>query len=354
MIDQKTANKRTGKILFITDYRATAIVHTLEHEPRVEVWIILGRIIVGKAIQAAASTPPPATNVRTLLNRFENVFRLIRYLGKTTPRSLLMKRASTNWNPIAGFAVVLMLASQPLAQSSAKGKPQKPDQTKAESQTAKRVSFVKAVVIDDRFSALRREPSLQSEVIHRLRLGHTVYVIHQDNFETSHSAFCRIAASRRTRGWIYRTAIAVQGRAGEDQRIMKLIDGTSDGLDRIALCRILIERFGQSALVPRALLRMGEEGERAAETLTQRARKRITEAAAAGASSSLRDFYLNDSTLDRYSKLRIVFEFNEQTREYIYDGRAYRDLLSRSPHSEEALLARQRLGRVKDKTARRQ
>ena len=265
-----------------------------------------------------------------------------------------MKSVAIRRNPIAGFAVILMLVSHPLTQSSAKANQRKPNQAITQSQTTKRVSFVKAVVIDDRFSALRREPSLQSEVIHRLRLGHTVYVIHPGNGDTSHPAFCRIAASRRTRGWIYRTAIAVQGRAGEDQRITKLIEGTSDGLDRIALCRILIERFIQSPLVPRALLRMGEEGERAADTLTQRARKRITESAAASTSSSLRDLYLNDSTLDRYSKLRMVFDFNEQTREYIYDGRAYRDLLSRSPHSEEALLARQRLGRVKDKNARRQ
>jgi len=264
-----------------------------------------------------------------------------------------MKSVLIKGNPFAGFAVILMLVSHPLAQSSARANPRKPDETKAESQPAKRVSFVKAVVIDDRFSALRREPSLQSEVIHRLRLGHTVYVIHPGNGDTSHPAFCRIAASRRTRGWIYRTAIAVQGRAGEDQRIMKLIEGTSDGLDRIALCRILVERFSQSPLVPRALLIMGDEGERAAETLTQRSRKRISETAEASA-SSLRDFYLNDSTLDRYSKLRIVFDFNEQTREYIYDGRAYRDLVSRSPHSEEALLARQRLSRVKDKNAKRQ
>src|SRR6185295_657352 len=147
---------------------------------------------------------------------------------------------------------------------------------------------------------------------------------------------------------------STRGSAGEDQRIMKLIEGTSDGLERIALCRILIERFGQSPLVPRALLIMGDEGERAAETLTQRARKRVGEAAGASAISGLRDLYLNDSTLDRYSKLRIVFDFNEQTREYIYDGKAYRDLVSRSPHSEEALLARQRLGRVKDKNVSRQ
>ena len=60
MIDRKTASKKTGKILFIFDYRSTAIVHTLEHAARAEVWIILGRIIVGKAIQAAAITPLPS------------------------------------------------------------------------------------------------------------------------------------------------------------------------------------------------------------------------------------------------------------------------------------------------------
>jgi len=265
-----------------------------------------------------------------------------------------MKSVAIRRNPIAGFAVILMLVSHPLTQSSAKANQRKPNQAITQSQTTKRVSFVKAVVIDDRFSALRREPGLQSEVIHRLRLGHTVYIIYPGNDEASHSAFCRIAASRRTRGWIYRTAIAVQGRAGEDQRIMKLIEGTSDGLDRIALCRILIERFSQSPLIPRALLIMGDEGERAAETLTQRARKRVGEAAGASVTPSLRDLYLNDAALDRYSKLRIVFDFNELTREYIYDGKAYRELVSRSPHSEEALLARQRLGRVKDKNATRQ
>ena len=46
MIDSETASKKTGKILFITDYRSTAIVHTLEHAARAEVWIMLGRNIV--------------------------------------------------------------------------------------------------------------------------------------------------------------------------------------------------------------------------------------------------------------------------------------------------------------------
>jgi len=50
MIDSETASKKTGKILFISDYRSTAIVHTLEHGARAEVWIILGAFSFGKAI----------------------------------------------------------------------------------------------------------------------------------------------------------------------------------------------------------------------------------------------------------------------------------------------------------------
>jgi hypothetical protein len=264
-----------------------------------------------------------------------------------------MKGVPITRTPIAGFMLVLVLVNHSLAQPPTKANPRSGSPTGALNQTSKRVSFVKAVVIDDRFSALRREASLQSEVIHRLRLGHTVFIIHTGGYDPGRSGFFRIAASRRTRGWIYRSAIAVQGRAGEDQRIMKLIEGTRDGFDRIALCRILIERFSQSPLLPRALLMMGEEGERAAETLSQRARKRIAEAAGISASPGLRDFYLNDAALDRYSKLRIVFDFSEETKDYVYDGRAYRDLVSRLPHSEEALLARQRLDRAKDRNGKR-
>jgi len=132
----------------------------------------------------------------------------------------------------------------------------------------------------------------------------------------------------------------VQGRTGEDQRIMKLIKG-SDGVDKIALCRILSQRFSQSQLVPRAMLVLGEEAERVAEALSQRTRRRLAEVR--GADASLRDYYLSDAGLDRYSKLGVVFDFNEATGESVYDGQAYREVVRRFPDGEEASLARQRL-----------
>ena len=200
--------------------------------------------------------------------------------------------------------------------------------------------YLKAFVIDDRLSALRREPGLQSVVIRRLRLGHAVFIVGISRPKGGQPRFCRVAVTRRTRGWIHESALAVQARKGEDQRIMKLIEG-SDGVDKIALCRILSQRFSQSQLVPRTMLQLGEEAERVAETLSQRTRRRLAEVR--GADARLRDYYLSDAGLDRYSKLGVVFDFNEATGEFVYDGKAYREVIRRFPDGEEASLARQRL-----------
>ena len=82
---------------------------------------------------------------------------------------------------------------------------------------------------------------------------------------------------------------------------MNLFEGSNDGIDRITLCRIIIERFGRSRLVPRAMLLLGVEAERVAEILSQRTRRRLAEVRVADA--SLRDYYLSDAGLDRYSRL---------------------------------------------------
>lgn len=211
-------------------------------------------------------------------------------------------------------------------------------------------AYLKAFVIDDRLSALRRGPGLQSEVIRRLRLGHAVFIVGSSKPKPGLPRFCRIAVTRRTRGWIHESALAVQGRTGEDQRVMKLIEGARDAIDRITLCRLLKEHFGQSRLLPRAMLVLGEEAERVAETLSQRARRRLAEFR--GADANLRDYYLSDAGLDRYSKLGVVFDFNESTGEFVYDGEAYRHLVKRFPGGEEATLARQRLELASRKMAR--
>lgn len=256
-------------------------------------------------------------------------------------------------NDAAAMLLLLVLWSHAAGQEESK--PNQPGSvaTANTRQPARRITFSKAFVVDDRLSALRREPGLQSEVIHRLRLGRPVYIITSAK-PKAEPRFCRVAVTRRTRGWILESALAAPGRAGEDRRIMKLIEGTKDGLDRISLCWLIIDRFGQSKLVPHALLLMGEEADRAAQVLTQRARKRLADASEETWNASARDYFLNDVGLDRFSKLHIVFDYNAITSEYVYDGRAYGEIIRRFPNHEEAVLARQRIEAVRQKMAKRQ
>jgi hypothetical protein len=217
---------------------------------------------------------------------------------------------------------------------------------------ASRPRFAKAFVVDDRLSALRHDADVKSPVIHRLRIGRPVFIFAAKTGGPGQPLFYRVAVSRRTRGWIHEAAIAVPGRAGEDERFMKLTQNMSDGVDRIALCKLFLEHFNRSALAPRALLAIGEEADQAAATLTRQARKRLKELDGQNGNASIRDYYLNDSGLDRYSKLRVAFDFKDSTAEYRYDGKAYREIIRRFPDSEEARVARTRLDRPAQRLAR--
>lgn len=201
-------------------------------------------------------------------------------------------------------------------------------------------TFKKAFVIDDRLSVLRRKPDLQSEVIRRVRLGRAVYVMGISKVASGGPRFYRVAVTRRTRGWIHEAAVAIKGHTGEDQRILELIE-TSQGTDKITLCRLLCQSFSRSTLVARSMLLLGEEAERIAESLSQRIRRRLGEVNSAAA--PVRDYYLSDAGLDRYSKLGVAFDFKESTAELVYDGKAYREVIKRFPASHEAWVARERL-----------
>jgi len=215
-----------------------------------------------------------------------------------------------------------------------------------------RAHFTKAFIIDERLSALRRDADMTSPVVHRLRIGRPVYVIGSKSEGPKQARFYRVAVTRRTRGWLHEAAIVVPGRAGEDVRMMKLIEGTGDGLDRIALCRLFLEHFSRSSSTPRALFVIGEAADRAAATLTEHARRRLKNLDEQNANVARRDYYLNDVGLDRYSKLGVAFDFRDDSTQYVYDGKAYREVLKRFPHSEEAQVARDRLDRLAQSFAR--
>jgi hypothetical protein len=212
-----------------------------------------------------------------------------------------------------------------------------------------RIRFIKAFVVDSRLSALRRDPNEQSQVLQRLHTGRQIFIIGSSRSRSDQPKFYRVAVSRRRRGWIHEAAVAVPGRAGDDERILHLIDETTGKIDQVILCRLLVERFNRSRYIAQALSRLGQEAESVAESLSRQANRRLEKLGAKDSRISLRDFYLNDPALDRYSRLGIRFDFNESTREYVYDGQAYRDILNRFPKSPEAEYARKRLDQIKQK-----
>jgi len=197
-------------------------------------------------------------------------------------------------------------------------------------------------VVDERFSALRREPRLTGRIIERLRLGRFVAVLKTKRVADG-VVFCRVATTRRTRGWLNELAVALPSRAGDDQRLLALIEA-AEGFTRLHLAHIFVTYFNRSRLRPKVLLILGEEAEEAARHLSEQARKRLSRDPV-DSSVSQRHLYLSYEGLDRYNRLGILFDYDAAAGQYIYDGGAYRELMARYPTSEEALKAAERLKR---------
>ena len=212
--------------------------------------------------------------------------------------------------------------------------------------------LVKGFVVDDRLSVLRRGADVRSQIVQRLRLGRPVYILGSGSASPDQPKCYRVAVTRRTRGWIHNSAIVIPGRAGDDARLLRLAETAEDGLDRIALCLLLTDRFRSSSLVSKALLLMAAEAERVAPILSQRAAKRAATLDPRTADARLRDYYLNDAVLDRYSRLGVAFDFDEAAGQYVYDGGAYRVIIKRYPASEAAKIAHERLKIVEQQLAR--
>jgi hypothetical protein len=211
----------------------------------------------------------------------------------------------------------------------------------------------KAFVIDERLSALRKRPDLKATLIRRLRIARPVFIIESRKSSLNHPPYFRVAVTRRTRGWIHQAALAVPGRAGDDLSILNLINSLEQGIDRISLCRIFLDNFSRSALTPRVMLALGREAETAAAELSRRAGRRLQSLNDFKPGHKLRDYYLSDPGLDRYNRLRVTFEFDHASRSYVYDGKAYREIIKRFPYSPEAALARERILSAERRLARR-
>ncbi|HEV7860188.1 MAG TPA: hypothetical protein VGO91_16345 [Pyrinomonadaceae bacterium] len=197
------------------------------------------------------------------------------------------------------------------------------------------------VVVDERLAVLRDAPDLSANLLQRLSRGRAVTFAGWKRAPDG-LVFYRVMVTRRIGGWLQSEAVASNARAGDDERLLRLIRG-SDNFDRVARARIFLDLYGRSPLRPAVLLLYGAAAEEAAENLSREARRRLDEREMLAGGAPLYSYFLNYNGLDRYRKQGIAFVFAREARRFHYDGQSWREILRRYPRSSEALEAGQRL-----------
>jgi hypothetical protein len=166
------------------------------------------------------------------------------------------------------------------------------------------------------------------------------------------SKFFRVAVSRNTSGWVLADAVIRPGAGADAQRLMRLIEETSDEFTKTRLARLCADEFRSTRFAPKALMILGAAAEDAAERLSRDAKRRVGEDDSEGkpnAGLTRRDFTLNYAGLDRYNRIGVTFDYDSASDRIVYDGAAYRELLRRYPRSAEAQAARKRLEALKSR-----
>ncbi|MBX7220734.1 MAG: hypothetical protein K1Y36_12365 [Blastocatellia bacterium] len=198
----------------------------------------------------------------------------------------------------------------------------------------------RAVVADTALAALRLNPAVTGRVKQRLRAGRAVYIL-QSQRNREGVRYDWVAVTRRTRGWIDHRALVRIGVEADAMRLLKLMQAESNEFDRLRLACLFLDLFPKSPHKPEVLLDLGQTADREAPALTRRAERRVREAATSQ-NTDEKTYFDNDSGLDRYNRLGVVFRYDETGAGYAYDGWAYREILRLYPHSPQAQLARER------------
>ncbi len=211
---------------------------------------------------------------------------------------------------------------------------------------AARPATSEAVVVDERLAVLRSEPSLFARGVQRMRRGRTVSI--SGMREADGVTFYRINALPNNFGWVQAEAVAGKFRRGDDARLAKLVQN-STGFDQIDRAEIFLDTFTDSPLRPAILLLMGDLMEETALKLSTEATRRLDRREMAASGAPLHSFYLNYVALDRYRRLGIGFLFNTNAKLFHYDGANWREIIKKTPKSNEAVEAQKRLDSLKEK-----
>lgn len=203
-----------------------------------------------------------------------------------------------------------------------------------------------AVVVDERLSVLRAQPSLFAMPLQRMRRGRIVSI--SGSKEADGVTFYRVTALPNNAGWVQAEALAGKFRRGDDERLAKLVQ-SSEGFEQIERAQIFLETFPNSTLRPAILLLLGDLMEEIALKLSGEAAKRLDRREMAASGAPLHSFYLNYVSLDRYRKLNVNFLFNSTAKLFHYDGASWREIVGKFAQSAEALEAQKRLDSLKEK-----
>jgi hypothetical protein len=198
-----------------------------------------------------------------------------------------------------------------------------------------------AIVIDERLSVLRAAPSLSARLEQRLGRGRFVAVTGRRRSPEGVSYY-DVKISRRKRGWLQADAVVTLAEAKDDDRLLRLVEGSGD-FDLIARAKIFLEAFPRSPLRPAVLKLYAEAAELAASRLSRDAGRRLDRGEMAAGGAPEFSYFMNYNGLDRYNRQGIVFNFDASLKRFHYDGAAWREILRRYPQSAEASDARKHL-----------
>jgi hypothetical protein len=207
-----------------------------------------------------------------------------------------------------------------------------------------------AVVADERLAALRQAPELSARLVRRLSRGRRVSI---RGFSRTRDGltFYRVAINRRTSGWLQSEAVVAAWRAGDDKRLSSLLE-SADEFDRVARARIFLGAFPHSPLRPKVLLTYGDAAEEAAAKLSREAGRRFEKRELPSMGAPEFSYYLNYSGLDRFNRQGVTFSFDRSSKQFHYEGWAWREIIRRYPNSAEAVEARSRLNTASKDSAK--
>ena len=191
-----------------------------------------------------------------------------------------------------------------------------------------------AVVVDERLAALRQTPELSGKLIQRLSRGRLVTIRRAVRARDGIN-FYYVRVTRRRGGWLQREAVVSASRAGEDQRLYRLLQA-SDGFDLIWRGRIFLDMFPRSPLRPAVLKIFASAADAAADKLSREANRRLNEKEMMASGGLEISYFLNYSGLDRYNRQGIRFVFDQRQKRLNYDGAAWREIMRRYPKATEA------------------